>query len=361
MTPESLRIRSSQGEYAVHFQPTIAEVVAQAMAVEGALFVVDRKVADAYRDALAPVLATEPLLIDATEEEKSFEGVGKVATWLLSKRANRNTMMVVIGGGITQDLASFTAHIYHRGMRWMFVPTTLLAMCDSCIGAKNGINFSHAKNQLGAFHSPTAVHVCVDFIRTLTTGDVTSGFGEVLKLALTGSDALFTDLTHALDRDGMTTPELPRLIRACLAVKKRFIEEDEFDTGVRRQLNYGHTFGHALESLTSHAIPHGQAVAWGCDLINFVAARRGKLDETTRARIQGVIRRHFACRLPRAVSAQELLAAAKTDKKSAGGAVSLVFLERPGKLSLHKTVLDEVLEAQVAEYLEEHDVFRPGA
>ena len=360
MTPESLRIRSSQGEYAVHFQPSIVEVVKRVMAVEGALFVVDRKVADAYRDALAPVLAADPLLIDATEEEKSLDGVGKVAAWLLSKRANRNTMMVVIGGGVTQDLASFTAHIYHRGMRWVFVPTTLLAMSDSCIGAKNGINFSHAKNQLGAFHSPAAVHVCVDFIRTLNAGDVASGFGEVLKLALTGSEALFADLAGALDRDGMETPELPRLIQACLAVKKRFIEEDEYDTGVRRQLNYGHTFGHALESLTSHEVPHGQAVAWGCDLINFLAVRRGLLEEPIRARIHGVIQKHFACRLPRAVNAKELVAAAKTDKKVAGGAVSLVFLERPGTLSLHKTFLDEALEAQVAEYLERHDVFRPA-
>lgn len=358
MTPESLRIRSSQGEYPVHFQPSIAEVVAQVMAQESALFVVDRKVADLYRDTLAPVLAAGPLLIDATEEEKSLEGVSKVAAWLLSKGANRKTVMVVIGGGITQDLASFTAHIYHRGMRWVFVPTTLLAMADSCIGAKNGINFSHAKNQLGAFHSPAVVHVCVDFTRTLTAGDVTSGFGEVLKLALTGSDALFTDLAGQLDRDGMKTPELPRLIRACLEVKKRYIEEDEFDTGARRQLNYGHTFGHALESITSHGIPHGQAVAWGCDLINFLAVKRGHLDEATRARIHGVIRKHFACRLPRSVSAKELLAAAKTDKKAADGSVLLVFLERPGKLSLHKTVLDDALETQVAEYLGLHDVFR---
>jgi 3-dehydroquinate synthase len=355
---QSLVIKSGQGDYTVEFLPRLEAVADRLRQVPRALLVVDRVVADLYREKLGPALDHLPtLVLDATEEEKTLAGVVKVATWLQQHNCTRQFIPVAIGGGIIQDIVSFTAHVYYRGLRWLYVPTTLLSMSDSCIGAKCCINLNQYKNQLGAFHAPGQVILCTQFTDTLADQDVASGYGEILKLMLTGSREHFRGLQRSVSLGGLRNPDLPRLTADSLAVKKSVIEVDEYEAGVRRTLNYGHTFGHALEGLTNHEVPHGLAVAWGMDLVNFLALRRGLMDEADFDMVHDFIRQHLPFRLSRPLRAADLIRYAKRDKKVADGQVHLVLAEKPGSLHVVKTPFDARLEEQINDYVAQQNVY----
>ncbi len=360
---EPLHIQSGQGAYRVEF--AAGGVAALAARLAGAGFagaVVDRRVAALHAEALAPLLAKTPvLLLDATEAEKTLDGAAKVLEFMQANNFSRRSRLLAVGGGIIGDLSSFSAHVYYRGIRWEFVPTTLLAMADSCIGAKCCLNFSRHKNQIGAFHAPAAVWIATDFLDTLSDGDVRSGYGEIVKLALTVPGGLFGEVGAALDRGGLRNPELPRLIRAALRVKQAVIEKDEYEADRRRILNYGHTFGHVLETLSNYGVPHGLAVAWGLDLANWISVRRGLLSEADYGRIHGFLRRHFPFRLPSGVTAAALVAGAGRDKKAAGGLVNLILPAAPGDLRIVPAALDSRLESEIADHLStQNDAAAPG-
>lgn len=352
----SLPIASAQGDYAVDFFSTIDEALAATTEIQDPLYLVDRNVLHLYEAQLKPFLGgRRHLEVDATEDEKTLAGVGRVVEWLQRSDATKRSTIVAIGGGIVQDLATFSSHIYYRGIRWVFVPTTLLAMSDSCIGAKCGINLGEFKNQLGVFQSPARVLIATDFLRTLSDADVASGYGEILKLMLTGTADGFARLRAVVDRDGLRNRELDALIRDSLLAKKAVIEEDEYESDLRRILNYGHTFGHALESLTAHEVPHGLAVVWGIDLVNHISVARGLLDRDVFEDVHAFARRHLTFPLSRRVGAQELIAAARRDKKAAAGSVNLILLARPGDLRIVSVPFDAALQGQISDYLRRPD------
>jgi 3-dehydroquinate synthase len=309
-------------------------------------------VARIYHDQLEPLLKQRAsLALAATEEEKTLVGVQRVLNFLQEQNATKQTVLIVIGGGIIQDIAAFSAHIYYRGLKWVFVPTTLLAMCDSCIGAKSSINHNGFKNQLGAFASPHRVLICLPFLESLSDTEIISGYGEILKLLITGSAEQFEFLRKTVEKEGLRNPELSRLIYESLKVKQGVIEIDEYERDLRRILNYGHTFGHALESITHHAIPHGKAVAWGVDLVNYLAVEQGLLDRAKYDSIHSFIKKYFAHKLPHAVSAEELINATRRDKKVTDGKANLILLRHLGKLEIVPTAYSEKLEQAVAQHL----------
>lgn len=355
---QPLVIRSGQGDYRVDFLERLDVVAGELRAIPRALLLADRNVVRLYRESLAPLFDHLPLLpLDASEEVKSFSGVAKAATWLQECNATKQHVLVAVGGGIIQDIAAFTAHIYYRGIPWIYVPTTLLSMCDSCIGAKCGINLNAFKNQLGFFHAPSRVFICTAFVDTLTDQDVASGYGEILKLMFTESRAHLERLEQAVAVSGLRNPELPQLIYESLLVKKRIIEEDEYEKDLRRILNYGHTFGHALEAITNHEVPHGLAVAWGMDLANFISLRHGWLSELDFQMMQQFIHKYLAFRRARGIQASALIQGARRDKKVADGQINLILAERPGSLKIVKTSFDAQLETQVSEYIARHQRF----
>ena len=192
---------------------------------------------------------------------------------------NRSGTLYVVGGGTVQDAASFAASVLHRGVRWVFIPTTLLAQGDSCIGSKSSINYRGYKNQLGTFFPPTAVVIDDAFLETLTSVEVRSGVGEMLHYAVLGGDAVFRayEVTLANGWERLSTQDMSALAMRAMAVKRDFIESDEFDTDLRKNLNFGHTFAHGLESASGGQIPHGIAVAYGIGLANSFAEQRGTL------------------------------------------------------------------------------------
>jgi 3-dehydroquinate synthase len=355
---QPLEIKSAQGNYSVEFLEDIDSVAHKVAQLPRVMVVLDRVVASLYSQKLAPIFNGVPTFtLDATEDEKTLAGVTKVASWLQKNDCNKQNTLVAIGGGIIQDIVAFSAHVYYRGVKWVYVPTTLLGMSDSCIGAKCCINLNNYKNQLGAFHSPAQVLLCPRFTETLPDRDIASGYGEILKLMWTGSAEHFQQLENVVARGGLRTSSLPTLLRASLEVKKSIIEVDEYESGLRRTLNYGHTFGHALEGLTNHFVPHGLAVAWGMDLVNYLAWCKGMLSLDDFQAMHAFIRRYLPFQLPEPVKPVELIQFARRDKKVADGQINLILATKPGCLQVVKTPFDTSLEAGIAEYTTHHDVF----
>jgi len=346
-------VQSAQGPYAVTFHEEIAEVTQALRAITGAVLLIDQRVAELYANPLASLTEHFPTLtIEATEEEKTLTGIARLLTFLQERNATKQTTLIAIGGGIIQDIATFTAHIYYRGIPWVFVPTTLLAQCDSCIGAKAGINFSAFKNQLGVFHAPAHVFLYPQFITTLSELDTRSGYGEILKLHLIGSIERYETFRESVVQHGLLhNPDLRDFIRESLMVKRAIIEHDEYEMNERHLLNYGHTFGHALEAITAHEVPHGIAIAWGLDLANALAQALGVLDATLCEDIHRLITQHFACPLSRPITPQALLSAAWRDKKVRDGNLTLILLRKPGDLVITRAPSDDALTPLITRFL----------
>lgn len=354
-----LRISSRQWDYDVLFAPSIRAAIELALADQGEVLVVcDENVAQLHNEALANVLQSHPTyLVAASEDTKSLTGVTELVDWLIDQRAVRSATILAIGGGCIQDLVSFTAHLYYRGINWAFIPTTVLSQSDSCIGAKSGINVLPFKNQLGALHSPRRVAIATEFLSTLPDIELASGYGEIVKLSVTSSHSFLSRLTAALDEGGIRNNDLLELIRASLRAKQEIIEIDEYETDLRRILNYGHSFGHALEAISGHAIPHGLSVLWGIDVINWLGARWGVTDVGIAQQLSALIREHFEYRMPVRPTAPELMAQLNRDKKVSQGVMNFAVLETEGIFCILPRALDQELEDLVSEYLETDYVF----
>jgi 3-dehydroquinate synthase len=319
--------------------------------------IIDEALFDLYGEALSTLLARPVYRIRADEESKTLAGVSLLVDWLLANKATRSAHVVAIGGGVVQDVATFACHIYYRGVPWTFVPTTLLSQADSCIGAKSSINVLPLKNQLGVFHSPSHVIVCSGFLNSLPEIEIDSGYGEIYKLALTNEGAFFDDLTEALGNGGHRNPTVLELIRKALESKRLVIEKDEHESDLRRVLNYGHSFGHALESLTHNEVPHGLAVMWGMDLINFLGVKWGLTNPETAGRVREVLAANTDYAIPNLPSARELVEVLKRDKKVRMGTMYFAVLHDEGDLRIVPKPLDENLVAEVSEYLDGDPLF----
>ena len=249
MTP-LLTIRSSRCPYAVEEYGDLAQALAT-LPEEGALVLLDQFILDHHGDTLRSVRPRLKYLpVVATEEQKSFENLAPIFVWLLENGLKRDGRLVVIGGGVLQDIGCFISSVLFRGVRWDLIPSTLLAQCDSCIGSKSSINIQSYKNQIGTFYPPDRVLLVTALLESLPWDEVRSGMGEVIKLHLLAGDERFNWLSQRLDRVKTDPAVLPECIRSNLLIKQPYIEKDEYDTGIRNLLNYGHTFGHAYESAT---------------------------------------------------------------------------------------------------------------
>ncbi len=355
-TSPTLSIHSGQGDYDVISCESLASVASLAHE-PNAMAIIDENVLAIYPSLLEMFGADRIHTLSATEDEKTLQGVERACQFLQHKMASKQSHLVVIGGGITQDVGTFVSHIYYRGIPFTFVPTTLLAMADSCIGAKCAVNLGDFKNQLGFFQSPKRVMVWSGFLESLSPEDVRSGFGEIVKLAIISGPRDFEWLESRLSSVGFSLESVDQAIFRSLETKKSVIEKDEYEANLRKTLNYGHTFGHALESLTHREVPHGLAVAWGIDVANYVAMRLGILESTLFERIHSVLAQHFTVQVREPYNAAELIAAMHRDKKASSGKVTLILPEQLGNLRLVPHDLDSTLESYVAAYIAEYDIF----
>ena len=270
-----MEVQSHKGIYTVDFDDACIERFA-GYDLETTHFIVDRKVAQLYPELLQPVLeAPSVLLLDALETNKSLEKLPEYVEFLVNKKIRRNHTLVAIGGGIMQDITSFLAATILRGVEWIFYPTTLLSQADSCIGSKSSINCRGSKNILGTFTPPQKIYLSTSFLNTLELRELKSGVGEMLKVHAIAGPHDFQSIATDYDDLFSDSEMMMKRIRRSLEIKKDYIEKDEFDKGARLIFNYGHSFGHAIESATNFEIPHGIAVSIGCDMANYCAYRLG--------------------------------------------------------------------------------------
>jgi 3-dehydroquinate synthase len=357
--PPPFSVAARDGAYDVSFAAQIAGLAAALADVRDRYFVIDETVARLHGPALDALVGDAPrATFPADEHVKTLAGVERVAEAMQRARVARTATAIVIGGGIVQDVGAFAAAIYRRGIPYVLVPTTLLSMADSGIGSKYGVNLGSAKNQLGGFRAPARVVVCSEFLTTLSDAEMRSGFGEIIKLAIIESAAAFEAVRDALLREGLRPSSMLALLHAALQTKKRYIEADEFDLGIRKTLNYGHTFGHALEGLVDHEVPHGDAVAWGLDLANAVAAASGLLEPAAMAGVHELVERVFTRSVSHPYDAAGIIDRIRLDKKSSGGIVELILPAAFGDVRIVPTPIDGDLPRFIAGYLANRDVFR---
>jgi 3-dehydroquinate synthase len=351
-----LTIQSRVHPYRVVEAPNFATVLASIAAEHPSFFLlVDRKVHDLHAEAIrACVPAERVYMVDASEKEKSYERLGPVFCWLLEARCRRNSHLVVVGGGVLQDIGCFVASVLFRGISWTLVPTTLLAQCDSCIGSKSSLNIHGYKNQLGTFYPPNAIWLVIDLLASLPRQDLFSGLGEAIKLHLIEGDEAFHRLKGELHDFKGCPQALSRIVWSSLRIKQRYIEEDELDRNVRNLLNYGHTFAHAFESATEYGIPHGIAVSLGVLGATFFSERAGWVAPGEASRLRSWLLPYcgdFAKRLS-TLDRETVLTAMRLDKKNQGDSITFILTRGPGKME--KTFLDveEQVKPWLAEFLE---------
>ncbi len=244
----TLNVQSKIKNYSIDFISDINQIINLIFTTNTITFI-DTNVVKLYPELNLPKIVS----IDCNENQKSLEGTHLIYSSLVDRKANINTKLIIIGGGILQDLVGFCASTYCRGIDYIFIPTTLLSQADSCVGGKTSLNFKNKKNILGTFYPPTKIIIYSKFTNTLSKLDLISGFGEIYK---------FYILQNTIKNFNLKS-DLTQMIYDGLKFKIDILSRDEFDTGERKYLNFGHTFGHALETTSSYKIPHGIAVIIG--------------------------------------------------------------------------------------------------
>lgn len=349
---EPIRIASHRGPYEVRFER--GTPFASAVPDRPAHLVLDACVADLYRQELAGVVAGRTVLrIEADETAKSLDRCQEYVERLVAGGIRRSDLLLAIGGGVVQDIACFLAAVLLRGVDWRFYPTTLLAQADSCIGSKSSINVGPIKNIVGTFTPPQRVVVNPNVLRTLDGVEIRSGIGEMLKVHAIDSPAAFDRIATDYGRLGSDDDVLVSYIDASLRIKQRLIEADEFDVGVRRVMNYGHSFGHAIESATDFAIPHGIAVTLGMDMANWVAAGLGVATRASFDRMHPTLMRNAGDFTAWPIPVDRVVAAIAKDKKNTASALTLVLPDAQGIIGLRSCANDARFRELCASYLAE--------
>ena len=268
------------------------------------------------------------------EKSKNAETYVEILNFLAENRLTRTDLLVALGGGVVGDITGFAAATYLRGVKFVQIPTSLLAMVDSSVGGKTAIDLKAGKNLAGAFCQPELVVCDLDTLDTLSPAFFADGCAEVIKYGILADKALFEHLAErgqGFDRE--------YVIGRCVELKRDYVTKDEFDTGVRMMLNLGHTVGHAIEKLSAYSISHGYAVAMGMGVVSRAAAAKGICPESC-AEEKGL----EALKLPAATAytAKELIDPMLSDKKRAGGTVNLIVPYEIGRCGLLPTRVEEL-------------------
>lgn len=348
---DSLEIQSHKGSYHVLFSdhlPFDDDVLANSH------FIIDKKVAALYQQPLKKMLSSSSvLLIEALEKNKSLEQLPLYVEHLIKNKLRRNQRLIAIGGGIIQDITCFLAATLLRGIEWWYVPTTLLAQADSCIGSKSSINCGQLKNILGTFTPPHKVFIDVNFLKTLDRVDIRSGIGEMLKVHAIHGEAAFHVIAGHYSSLFDDPSLMTQYIRRSLEIKKVIIEQDEFDLNLRQVMNYGHTFGHAIESATDYHIPHGIAVTIGMDMANYIAVHTGHTLEYHYQRMHPILKMNYTDYLEQEITLDKFMQAITKDKKNMNNKITLILPDQDGKPSRVFHDNDQLFHHLCASYLQE--------
>jgi 3-dehydroquinate synthase len=328
-------------EFIAPLAPTRIAIVTGAAV--GALY------ADSLRRALQGIASVATITLPDGETHKHWSSVSTILDALVDSGADRKSLIVALGGGVVGDVAGFAAAIYMRGIRFVQVPTTLLAQVDSSVGGKTGINHPQGKNLIGAFHQPQLVISDTSTLRTLPDRELSAGLAEVLKHGLLADSDYFEATTRELpalrSRDAGA---LTRAIARSCQIKAGIVERDERESGERALLNFGHTFGHAIEALTGYGRwLHGEAVGCGMVLAADLSHRVGLLARESLDPIRSAVQ---AAGLPAQIgglSAEAATRSMRGDKKAEAGEIRFILLERIGR-AVQRTVPARALQDTLA-------------
>ena len=289
----------------------------------------------------------DPVVIPAGEKSKTFASAARLCGEAARRGLDRKSVVVALGGGVTGDLAGFAAAIYMRGIRVVQIPTSLLAMVDSSVGGKTAVDIAEGKNLVGAFHQPSAVLIAPEFLRTLPMRERIGALAEVVKYGFALDEAFFDFLeAHAAE---LIAPEIdPELfgyvIRRSCEIKAKIVVSDEKESGIRKYLNYGHTYGHAVELLSEFRLSHGEAVAVGMRLAAKLAVRTGRLAQTDADRQDALLDRlGLTAAIPEGISADRIVEAMRHDKKNTSGSFTLVLPTAVGAVECAEFADDTVI------------------
>lgn len=346
------KVKSTIHDYEVKFIDDSASIL-KAEIRDGDVIIMDNKITQ-FHPYVAACIPDDNLLIkiDADERHKSYEGLMPVIKKLIEGGFRKNHRLIGIGGGITQDITAFAASIMYRGVDWFFFPTTLLAQGDSCIGSKTSINFGEYKNQVGGFYPPNRIYIDPNFLQTLSRTDIQSGLGEMSHYFVISGEHGFKEFKQEYAAALTDKMVLRRMIARSLEIKKRYIEIDEFDRNERQIFNYGHSFGHAIETLTDYAVPHGIAVSYGMDMANFISVQMKYLNESVRYEIRELLEQIWDGYDIKNLSVEKFTRALSKDKKNVGSELRLILCKGYGKVFKTGMQLDERFTGWLNEYFE---------
>ena len=365
---EMLTVQLAERSYPIHFASELLQDIRAELAGLGRLgrkvaVVTDSNLATRQSRILDEIAAGAPtLVLPPGESSKSLESLGRVLDFLAEQRLDRTSALVAVGGGVIGDLTGFAAAAYLRGIDYFQVPTTLLAMVDSSVGGKTGINLRAGKNLAGAFHQPRGVFIATEFLATLPAREFAAGMAEVIKYGLLGEAELFSRLEHSPLT--LASSDLPAVIRRCCAIKAGIVGADERELakdGGRALLNLGHTFGHAIEQTTGYGrYLHGEAVAIGLAAAARLSRQLGLLGAGEVARVDAVLSAHaLPIRLAEPLPVAELIAAMTRDKKVRSGMPRFVILTGLGDSATRDGIQPALVEAVWGELMPGNGGRRP--
>jgi 3-dehydroquinate synthase len=334
----TLEVQSRIKNYTIHFIKDLSKVETLIDQPNTITFI-DQNVAKLYPN----LYRKANIVVECVENTKTLEGTHNIFDTLIEQKANIQTKLLVIGGGILQDLIGFCASTYCRGIEYNLIPTTLLSQADSCLGGKTSINVKGKKNILGTFYPPNNIYICTEFLKTLTSLDYCSGLGEVYKFHI------LENKIDQFDIDG----NIEDMIYKGLLFKGDILSRDEFDKGERKYLNFGHTFGHALETTSQNNLPHGIAVILGSMIASRIAHKlQYKVSNYDLLLQKGIKLTHKAgIKLEQSwFDLNNLLEIVKSDKKSTGKLTMVLstdhnFLQDVEDTDLIKQALQETYES----------------
>ena len=285
-------------------------------------------------------MGAEVITIGTGEEIKTLDTVQEIYAQLLSIQADRSAFIVGVGGGIVCDIAGFAASTFLRGVRFGFVATTLLAQVDASVGGKNGVNFKGYKNMVGLFHQPEFVICDPDLLKTLPPGEISCGLAEIVKHGAIADADLFAYLEqHAEGILALDSAVIEKLVRDSVRIKSAIVMRDETEKGERRLLNFGHTFGHAIEKVTG--VAHGEAVSMGMVIASALSVKKGLLSAEEDQQLRAVLGN---LKLPTRLETHspKIMDAITKDKKRAGDRIHFVLLNGIGNAQVDQITLEEL-------------------
>ena len=351
---QTLRVELGERAYPIHIGEGLlsdAGLLAPHLEQPRVAVVTNTTVAPLYLQQLSTALRAQgvaviSIVLEDGERYKDWATLNRIYDALLEQRCDRKTTLIALGGGVIGDLAGFAAATYMRGIPFIQVPTTLLAQVDSSIGGKTGINHRLGKNMIGAFYQPRVVLADTAVLKTLPPRELSAGLAEVIKHGLIRDEAVVAWLEQNVDSLlACDAQALAHAVRRCCEIKAAVVAEDERETGVRALLNFGHTFGHAIESGLGYGNwLHGEAVAAGMAMAGDLSRRMGLIAQSDAQRIVALLERAGLPVAQPGIAPARLLELMAVDKKTEGGRLRFILLDRIGAASLRDQVPAELLQ-----------------